>query len=135
MIQQVFSVESYWKVIVFYSIDYNLFDIIKHELLVAGISTKTLNKIFYMLRTGRAKAATYNNLAKHISIVLFNKHKTEKDYINSIVHEAEHIKQAMLKAYQIEDEGESPAYTIGYLISQMYRVFKDIVCNCQTDRT
>ncbi len=35
------------------------------------------------------------------------------DYINSIVHEAEHIKQAMLKAYRVEDKGEPPAYTIG----------------------
>ena len=40
-----------------------------------------------------------------------------------MMHEAVHIKQAMLRAYNVEDVGEAPAYTIGYLISQMYQVF------------
>ena len=51
-----------------------------------------------------------------------------QSYNNSIVHEAEHIKQAMLRTYEVEDEGEAPAYTIGYLVSQMWHVFKEMVC-------
>ena len=74
-----------------------------------------------------AKAFTISNTSKHISIVGFNKHDDELDYINSIVHEAEHIKQAMLEAYSVDDKDEPPAYTIGYLIMRMYDTFKDII--------
>ena len=57
-------------------------------------------------------------------MVLFNTHDTIEDYLNTIVHEAEHIKQAMLKAYNVNDIGEPPAYTIGYIVMRMYRVFR-----------
>jgi hypothetical protein len=35
----------------------------------------------------------------------------------------------MLKAYYVEDKEEPPAYTIGYLISKMWRVFRQFVCD------
>lgn len=47
----------------------------------------------------------------------------ELDYINSIVHEAEHIKQSMLKAYNIDESGEPPANTVAYLVEKMLQVF------------
>lgn len=47
------------------------------------------------------------------------------DYLNSIVHEAEHVKQAVLKAYRIDDFGEEPAYTVGYIVERMYRAFRN----------
>lgn len=44
-----------------------------------------------------------------------------------MAQEAEHIKQAMLNTYMIEDKGEPPAYTIGYLLQRMWEVSKDII--------
>lgn len=79
-----------------------------------------------MLSSDKAKAVTISNISYHESIVLFNIHNSRYDYINSLVHEAEHIKQAMLHAYNVEDSGEAPAYTIGYLVMRMFEVFKHI---------
>ena len=67
----------------------------------------------------KTKAVTISNLKLHTSVVLFNKHKQYYDYINSIIHETEHIKQSMLYAYDVDDSGEPPAYTIGYIASKM----------------
>lgn len=64
------------------------------------------------------------SFAKHISIVVFNRHDDMEDYINSLVHEAEHVKQAMLHAYDVRDSGEPPAHTVGYLVSRMWEVFQ-----------
>lgn len=75
----------------------------------------------------KAKAVTISNINKNISIVLFNKHKNNKDYINSIVHEAEHIKQHILYKYHVKDSSEEPAYTIGYITMNMFDVFIDNV--------
>lgn len=102
-------------------------DKIADELYSIGASRRTLEDIYYNMYNGKAYAFTFSNVQKHISIVGFNRHNTSKDYLNSIVHEAEHIKQAMLYAYNIGDSGEPPAHTIGYLIEKMYPVFKDII--------
>ena len=70
----------------------------------------------------KAKAFTYSNLKYRVSIVGFNKHFDKYDYINSIIHEAEHIKQHMLRFYKVVDEGEPPAYTVGYVAMKMLQL-------------
>lgn len=127
MIRQSFNVQSYWKVIVFYNIDYDFFDIVADELKAIDTPKWSIDNIYRMMSTGKALAFTQSNLKKHISIVGFNRHKNGYDYLNSIVHEAEHIKQAMLETYSVDDKDEPPAYTIGYLIMRMYDTFKDII--------
>ena len=124
MIRQVFHVKNYWEVVVFWDIDYDLFSVVKGELRRCNASSYNIAKVYRDLKYGEAKAATYSNIHKHVSIVLFNRHETRGDYINSIVHEAEHVKQDMLYAYYVDDSGEPPAYTIGYLVMRMYGVFR-----------
>ena len=131
MIRQHFYVEHYWEVTVYYDLDFGLFQYIEEELADIGFLSEDIEDIFYELESGNAKAVTCSNLYYHTSIILLPPHTSPQDYLDSIVHEAEHVKQAMLKAYKIEDRGEPPAYTIGYLISRMYPVFKSIICNCR----
>jgi len=124
MIKQVFNVKHYWKVIVYYDVDYNLFDYIEDDLYSVIDSSKSIKRIYNNMSTYKAKAVTISDIHKHKSVILFNKHKSYYDYINSIVHEAEHIKQAMLKSYNVEDYGEPPAYTIGFLAMKMLMILK-----------
>ena len=119
MIRQVININGYWKVIVYYNVDYNLFKYIAEDLYYEVSSpVEKIDEIYYNLLY-TAKAVTVSSIKRHISVVLFNKHESKYDYINSIVHEAEHVKQAMLKSYNVEDEGEPPAYTIGYIVMKM----------------
>lgn len=134
MIRQIFDIEDYWKVVVFYDIDFHLFSHVVKDLVAAGASTETIHEAYTMLKSERAKAATFNNIYMHISVILFPSHHSKRDYINSIVHEAEHVKQAMLDAYDVEDTGEPPAYTIGHLVEQMYHVFGEMVCECRENK-
>lgn len=122
MIRQVINVNGYWKVIVYYNIDYNLFDYIAKELHnKLSLSKDKINNIKHNLYNS-AKAVTISSIDDKISVVLFNKHKDKYDYINSIVHEAEHVKQHMLKYYNVDDFGEPPAYTVGYLVMMMMKI-------------
>lgn len=130
MIKQVFYIKQYWRVVVFYDMDYHFFNNAKQELIKIGASHENIQELYNNMITGKAKAVTFSSLQEHTSIIIFNTHESKSDYLNSIVHEAEHVKQAMLQAYQVEDVGEPPAYTIGYLISQMYLVFQDMICDC-----
>jgi len=129
MIRQQFYVEHYWKVVIYYDVDGGLFFQVFKELERIGFPSKEIKKIFYDLKNN-AKAVTCSNIEYHKSIILFNPHPSPQDYLDSIVHEAEHVKQVMLKAYRVEDSGEPPAYTVGYLVSRMYPVFRRFVCSC-----
>ena len=71
MIKQLIDIDGYWEVIVYY-----------------------IDDVYQNLKY-KAKAVTCSNIKEHISVVLFNYHKNRYDYINSIIHEAEHVKQHM----------------------------------------
>ena len=96
------------------------------DLLIINTSCKTINNLYHNMSTHKAKAVTVSNINLHSSVVLFNPHRRKYDYINSIIHEAEHIKQSMLYAYNVPDYGEPPAYTIGYIAMKMLMLFKHI---------
>ena len=127
MIKQVFDIDGYWKVIVYYNADYNFFDDISLELRKIGFPKVAIEEMYNELVSGNAKAVTCSKPEYHTSIVVFNPHKSKADYISSIVHEAEHIKQAILDTYDVEDRGEAPAYTIGYIVSRMYDTFNKFI--------
>ena len=129
MIKQVFDIDGYWKVVVYYNVDYNLYDYIAEDL--RSITTP-VEKMYDIKRSMLtiAKAVTITSFRHRTSIVLFNKHKTIKDYIESIVHESYHITQALLEYYNISNKGEPPAYTIGYIIRRMYDYFCTIIGTC-----
>ena len=126
MIRQSINVDNKWKVIVYYNIDYDFFGIVKKEMLKYSTPVEKIDETFQLIRRKRVKAFTSSNIHRKTSIVGFAKHKDRYDLINSIVHEAEHVKQDMLKAYKVEDKGEPPAYTIGYLVVKMLVVMNMI---------
>jgi hypothetical protein len=68
-----------------------------------NFSTDVITRIYNNLFKSNAKAATISNPDLLISIVILKKHLNKFDYINSIVHEAEHVKQAMLYTYKVKD--------------------------------
>ena len=125
MIKQIFDVDSYWEVVIYWDLDYHFFHYIASDLKAIGFSDTAVKEVKDTMESRRAKAVTCSNY--YTSIVLFNKHKSITDYINSMVHEAVHIKQAMLKAYRVEDKGEAPAYTMGYLVGRMWEVFSRVI--------
>ena len=121
MIKQIINIDNYWEVIVYYNIDYNCFNDIVKELDYLNTPVEEIDKIYYTMKY-KAKAFTYSNLKYRVSIVGFNKHFDKYDYVNSIIHEAEHVKQHMLRAYKILDEGEPPAYTVSYVAMKMLQL-------------
>lgn len=122
MIRRTINIDNYWKVIVYYNVNYNFFNIISKELKRYGASNSTIRRIYNRMSKGKAKAVTISFYEEKVSVVLFNNHKSYYDYVNSIIHEAEHIKQMMLEVYEVNDKGEAPAYTVGYVAMKMLMI-------------
>lgn len=127
MIRQKFHIRSYWKVIVYYNVDYDFFDVIEKDLREAGAKNKIIEELYNNMHLGKAKGVTFSNEKLYTSIVLFNRHLNKNDYVNTVVHEGEHIKQSILSAYHITDKGEDAAYTIGYIVMRMFSVVKHLM--------
>ena len=127
MIRQSFNVKHYWKVIVYYNIDYNFFDLVEADLDNISSPVKERIKVFTLLNQHKAKGVTISSLKYNTSIVLISRHHSIEDFISTIVHEAEHIKQAMLDKYNVEDKDEPPAYTIGYLVMKMFKAWRYLI--------
>lgn len=123
MIKSIIDIDGYWKVIVYYNVDYDFFNYVYKTLKDYNVSNNSIERIYYNMSNNKAKAVTISIYDYKTSIVLFNKHKSYYDYVNSIIHEAEHIKQSMLDVYKIDDYGEAPAYTVGYIASLMIKIF------------
>ena len=121
MIKQIINIDNYWEVIVYYDIDYNFFNDIVKELNYLNAPVEEIDKIYYTMKY-KAKAFTYSNLKYRVSIVGFNNHFDKYDYVNSIIHEAEHVKQHMFRSYKVLDKGEPPAYTVGYVAMKMLQL-------------
>lgn len=119
MIKKVFNIDNKWKVIVYYNIDYNLFDYIAADIHNLGMNNKLINRVYKEMKNSIAKAVTISSPVKKCSIVAFNPTKSNYDLINSIAHEAVHVMEAMLNYYNIDIEGEDPAYTVGHLVQIM----------------
>ena len=127
MIKQVIDVNGYWKIIVYYNVNYNLFDIIINDMAQSSTPVEGMDRVKYNLFIKGAKAVTITFRDRHLSYIIFRNHKSKEDYISSIVHEAEHVKESMLEEYNVDNYGEPPAYTIGYIVKELYSVFNRYV--------
>ena len=78
MIKRIININNYWKVIVYYNIDYNFFDYVENDLLYYGTPVESIKRIYHNMRTN-AKAFTYSNFKYRVSIVRFNKHFDKYD--------------------------------------------------------
>lgn len=132
MVKQIINVEGYWRVIVYYNVSYNSFyfilkDSIKYFSKYSSPVKEVRNALLQIVKN-TAKGVTISSIKDKVSIVIIGIHNNCIDFISTVVHEAEHIKQSMLYKYKVDDKDEPPAYTIGYLVSQMYKCYSRYIC-------
>lgn len=124
MIKHIFRIKCFWKVIVYYNIDYDFYFHIDNDLKDIDVSGKTRSRIYHNMSKGKAKGVTITNPEYKTSVVLFNKHTRKLDYINTIVHETKHIQSDICKYYNINENSEDAAYLIGYLVEKIMMIIK-----------
>lgn len=66
------NINNKWKVIVYYNIDYNLFDYIADDIYYLEKDDKLVNRVYKMMKNCRAKAVTISSPLKKCSVVGFN---------------------------------------------------------------
>ena len=128
MIKQLIGIDDKWSIIVYYIISNKDYNTLKYELRRNGCQEMEVQSIYDKMLSGMVMGFTINDFTNKISIIGINRHNDESEYLSTIVHEAEHAKEAMLSYYSVENKDEPPAYTIGYIIKRMYSTFKYFIC-------
>lgn len=131
MIGQKFYIDKYdWQVVVLYEVSYNnkdyvinmLKQICEDDELVekakANLNLRTYNTGF-----------TYSDLDKQRSLIVIGKTTSGRELVNTIVHEANHLKSHIATAYNIDEKGEEVCYLIGGIVRTMFKVFSKIICS------
>ena len=99
MIRQDIDINGYWKIIVAYDVE-----------------------------LGRKDGGfTYTDFKRKQSIVGIGKSTSNSQLLNTITHEAKHVQSHICRYYKIKEDGEDAAYLIGYIVQQMYKVFKNVL--------
>lgn len=99
MIRQDIDINGYWKIIVVYGANLGYKDV----------------------------GFTQTDYNKRTSIVGISNTTTKSELINTIVHEAKHVQTHICNYYNVDEKGEDAAYLIGYIVQQMYFVFRDLI--------
>ena len=101
VIRQDIDIDGYWKLIVAYNV--------------------------YLGKQDRG--FTHTDFNKRISIIGISDYSSIGELLDTITHEVKHLVSHICKYYNINEDSENASYLTGYVIKNMYKVFKRYLCN------
>ena len=130
MIGQSFYIDKYdWQVVVLYEVSYNNKTYVINMLKQICEDEELIRKANYnLILRSYNTGFTYSDLDKQRSIIVIGKTTSTREMVNTIVHEANHLKSHIATAYNIDEKGEEVCYLIGDIVKSMFRVFSKIIC-------
>lgn len=130
MIGQRFYIDKYdWQVMVLYEVGSDSADIVIGMLESICDDNKILDAAYESLSNGKPNTGfTYSDYDKHRSFMVIGKTTSIRETINTIVHEANHLKSHIATEFDIDEKGEEVCYLIGSIVGSMYNVFRKFIC-------
>lgn len=130
MIGQRFYIDKYdWQVMVLYEVGSDSADIVIGMLESICNDNKILDAAYESLSNGKPNTGfTYSDYDKHRSFMVIGKTTSIRETINTIVHEANHLKSHIATEFDIDEKGEEVCYLIGSIVGSMYNVFRKFIC-------
>lgn len=115
-----------WNVLVYYNVSRGDFVEIEDSLRQLDCPTQDIRDALEVL-TKRNTGFTFSNSDYKMSVVCIGKATSIEQFVNTVIHEAKHVQSHVCSYYYIEEDGETAAYLIGYLVARMYRYFAKLV--------
>ena len=131
MIGSYFTISKYnWKVKVFYNIK-------KQDI---GLCIKELNKLTHKKRFHKEcydtlytnktdRAYIYTSYIKHESVIFIGVPSSTGELMDTITHEANHLKSHIATYYDLDEKDEEVCYIIGNIIKKMSKEFISLICD------
>lgn len=130
MIGQRFYIDKYdWQVMVLYEVGSDSTNIVIGMLESICNDNNILDTAYESLSNGKPNTGfTYSDYDKRRSFMVIGKTTSIRETINTIVHEANHLKSHIATVFDIDEKGEEVCYLIGSIVGSMYNVFRKFIC-------
>lgn len=131
MIGQRFYIDKYdWQVMVLYEVGRSDTNIVICMLEYICSDNDIINTAYENVSNGKPNTGfTYSDYDKQLSFMVIGKTTSIRETLNTIVHEANHLKSHIATAYGIDEKGEEVCYLIGNIVKTMYDVFRKFICS------
>ena len=121
MIGQYFNISKYdWDVKVFYDVKKHDIDFCLKELNRLTTKNKHHKECYNTLHTNKKdRAYIYSSYSKLETVIFIGVPSSTGELIDTIAHEANHLKSHIATYYNINEKGEEVSYLIGNIVKQM----------------
>lgn len=128
MISIEFNINKYdWKVYLYLSVDECDAEFIFSKLSELNCDYSKAKTAYKVLSNDYInKGFTYTNYNAHISLIIVCKAENKGQYINTIVHEINHLKSHIATAYNLDEKEEEVSYLIGDIAEVIYNEYHKI---------
>lgn len=130
MIVQRFYLSKYdWKVVVLYEVDDSNTNYVIGVLRSICNDKNIIRQARESVSNGKLNTGfTYSDNDNRLSLVCIGKTSSNRELVNTIVHEANHLQSHIATTYGLDRKGEEVCYLMGSIVETMYRVFNKIIC-------
>ena len=131
MIGQSFTMPQYdWHIRVYYDVEQSDINFCIKQLKKLTTNSKIYEECKETLDTNKKdRAYTYSSYVAKSSIVFIGIPSSMGELINTITHEANHIKSHIATCYNLNEKGEKVSYLIGEIVKEMSNTFIHFICD------
>lgn len=131
MIIQRFIIPKYdWKVVVLHNTNVSDKDYIINVLNEICDDRYYISKAKDNIETNKPNQGfIYSNMEDKKSIINIGYANTTSEYIDTIIHESNHLQSHIASYYNLDEKGEEVCYLIAYIVKTIYKDFAKIISN------
>ena len=132
MIRQEIYLPKYdWEVRIYYAVTTYWTSRIIFDLRDAGCRGRQLRTAWENLRRGELNTGiTYSNFGRRETVMVISLTSTAAEFLNSWMHEMQHLCRHVAAAFGIDPYGEEAAYLAGDVGQRMFPVTRRFLCDC-----
>ena len=131
MIIQRFTIPKYdWKVVVLHNTT------IKDNKFIIDCLREICDNEEYIIKAKHNieddkpnKGFIYTNLEDRKSLINIGYASTNYEYVDTIIHEANHLQSHIASYYNLDEKGEEVCYLIAHIVKTIYKDFVKIIAN------
>ena len=130
MLRQLINLDGYWLATVIYvPLDKDMPQVAE-ALASLGCPDEDITETWRSMTEKWNQGYTWSNPHRRRSITLIGRTTDWAQFFDTVMHETSHIRDEIMKAYDMMNYGEPPAYTQGEIGRQMAPMIRRIACPC-----
>ena len=115
-----------WGILIYYGTDEEDVNDIYNALVALGCPAKDAAKATKTVTHNLNTGLTFSNTDLRMSLICVSDATSADEFVNTAIHEAKHIQSHVCEYFNVDEDSETAAYMIGYIVQRMYKMLSVI---------